>query len=72
MTNNSLEPLTIGNTINTAFRLYRNRFQTYVFFAVRAGLWSLLPLILQLILSQLLYRKFGLKPRRSTTAFLDP
>jgi hypothetical protein len=48
--------LTIGNTINTAFRLYRDRFQTYVFFAVRAGLWSLLPLILQLILSQLLYQ----------------
>ncbi|NCS01152.1 MAG: hypothetical protein GPJ06_02815 [Microcystis aeruginosa G13-11] len=56
MTNNSLDPLTIGNTINTAFRLYRDRFQTYVFFAVRAGLWSLLPLILQLILSQLLYQ----------------
>jgi hypothetical protein len=56
VTNNSLAPLTIGNTINTAFRLYRDRFQTYVFFAVRAGLWSLLPLILQLILSQLLYQ----------------
>ncbi|MEY3555617.1 MAG: hypothetical protein RLZZ580_1672 [Cyanobacteriota bacterium] len=56
MTNNSLDPLTIGNTINTAFRLYRDRFPTYVFFAVRAGLWSLLPLILQLILSQLLYQ----------------
>jgi hypothetical protein len=56
VTNNSLDPLTIGNTINTAFRLYRDRFQTYVFFAVRAGLWSLLPLILQLILSQLLYQ----------------
>jgi hypothetical protein len=56
VTNNSLDPLTIGNTINTAFRLYRDRFPTYVFFAVRAGLWSLLPLILQLILSQLLYQ----------------
>jgi hypothetical protein len=56
VTNNSIAPLTIGNTINTAFRLYRDRFQTYVFFAVRAGLWSLLPLILQLILSQLLYQ----------------
>lgn len=56
MTNNSIAPLTIGNTINTAFRLYRDRFPTYVFFAVRAGLWSLLPLILQLILSQLLYQ----------------
>ncbi len=56
MTNNSIEPLNIGNTINTAFRLYRNRFQTYVFFAVRACLWSLLPLVLQLILSQLLYQ----------------
>lgn len=56
MTNNSIEPLNIGNTINTAFRLYRDRFQTYVFFAVRACLWSLLPLILQLILSQLLYQ----------------
>jgi hypothetical protein len=56
VTNNSIEPLTIGNTINTAFRLYRNRFQTYVFFAVRACLWSLLPLVLQLILSQLLYQ----------------
>jgi len=56
VTNNSIEPLNIGNTINTAFRLYRDRFQTYVFFAVRAGLWSLLPLILQLILSQLLYQ----------------
>jgi hypothetical protein len=48
--------LNIGNTINTAFRLYRDRFPTYVFFAVRAGLWSLLPLVLQLILSQLLYQ----------------
>ena len=56
MTNNSIEPLNIGNTINTAFRLYRDRFSTYVFFAVRAGLWSLLPLVLQLILSQLLYQ----------------
>jgi len=56
VTNNSLDPLNIGNTINTAFRLYRDRFQTYVFFAVRACLWSLLPLILQLILSQLLYQ----------------
>lgn len=56
MTNNSLDPLNIGNTINTAFRLYRDRFQTYVFFAVRACLWSLLPLVLQLILSQLLYQ----------------
>ena len=56
MTNNSLDPLNIGNTINTAFRLYRDRFPTYVFFAVRAGLWSLLPLVLQLILSQLLYQ----------------
>lgn len=56
MTNNSLDPLNIGNTINTAFRLYRDRFPTYVFFAVRACLWSLLPLILQLILSQLLYQ----------------
>lgn len=56
MTNNSLDPLNIGNTINTAFRLYRDRFSTYVFFAVRAGLWSLLPLVLQLILSQLLYQ----------------
>jgi hypothetical protein len=56
VTNNSIEPLNIGNTINTAFRLYRDRFQTYVFFAVRACLWSLLPLVLQLILSQLLYQ----------------
>nr|WP_199328852.1 hypothetical protein [Microcystis flos-aquae] len=48
--------MNIGNTINTAFRLYRDRFPTYVFFAVRACLWSLLPLILQLILSQLLYQ----------------
>ena len=56
MTNNSIAPLTIGNTINTAFRLYRDRFQTYVFFAVLACLWSLLPLVLQLILSQLLYQ----------------
>jgi hypothetical protein len=56
VTNNSIELLNIGNTINTAFRLYRDRFQTYVFFAVRACLWSLLPLILQLILSQLLYQ----------------
>ena len=56
MTNNSIAPLTIGNTINTAFRLYRDRFQTYVFFAVRACLWSLFPLVLQLILSQLLYQ----------------
>lgn len=56
MTNNSIAPLNIGNTINTAFRLYRDRFQTYVFFAVRACLWSLLPLVLQLILSQLLYQ----------------
>jgi len=56
VTNNSIEPLNIGNTINTAFRLYRDRFPTYVFFAVRAGLWSLLPLVLQLILSQLLYQ----------------
>ncbi|NCT50695.1 MAG: hypothetical protein GPJ04_04625 [Microcystis aeruginosa G13-03] len=56
MTNNSIAPLTIGNTINTAFRLYRDRFPTYVFFAVRACLWSLLPLVLQLILSQLLYQ----------------
>jgi hypothetical protein len=56
VTNNSLDPLNIGNTINTAFRLYRDRFPTYVFFAVRAGLWSLLPLVLQLILSQLLYQ----------------
>ncbi len=56
MTNNSLDPSNIGNTINTAFRLYRDRFQTYVFFAVRACLWSLLPLVLQLILSQLLYQ----------------
>ncbi|GCA74775.1 hypothetical protein MiTe_01601 [Microcystis aeruginosa NIES-2520] len=56
MTNNSIEPLNIGNTINTAFRLYRDRFPTYVFFAVRACLWSLLPLVLQLILSQLLYQ----------------
>lgn len=56
MTNNSIEPLNIGNTINTAFRLYRDRFQTYVFFAIRACLWSLLPLVLQLILSQLLYQ----------------
>jgi len=56
VTNNSIAPLTIGNTINTAFRLYRDRFPTYVFFAVRACLWSLLPLVLQLILSQLLYQ----------------
>jgi len=56
VTNNSIEPLNIGNTINTAFRLYRDRFPTYVFFAVRACLWSLLPLVLQLILSQLLYQ----------------
>lgn len=56
MTNHSIDPLTIGHTINTAFRLYRDRFQTYVFFAVRACLWSLVPLILQLILSQLLYQ----------------
>jgi hypothetical protein len=56
VTNNSIAPLTIGNTINTAFRLYRDRFQTYVFFAVRACLWSLFPLVLQLILSQLLYQ----------------
>ena len=56
MTNNYLDPFNLGNTINTAFRLYRDRFQTYVFFAVRACLWSLLPLILQLILSQLLYQ----------------
>jgi hypothetical protein len=56
MTNHLIQPLSIGNTINTAFRLYRDRFQTYVFFAVRACLWSLVPLILQLILSQLLYQ----------------
>jgi hypothetical protein len=56
VTNNSIAPLTIGNTINTAFRLYRDRFPTYVFFAVRACLWSLFPLVLQLILSQLLYQ----------------
>jgi hypothetical protein len=54
--NHSIEPLSIGNTINTAFRLYCDRFQTYGFFAVRACLWSLAPLILQLVLSQLLYQ----------------
>jgi hypothetical protein len=56
MTNNSLEPLSIGNTLHTAVRLYRDRFQTYAFFAVRAALWSLVPLILQLVFSQLLYQ----------------
>lgn len=38
------QPLSIGNVIMAALRIYRDRFQTYYILAFKACLWSLIPI----------------------------
>jgi hypothetical protein len=45
MTQTPLQPLSVGNVVSAAFRLYRDRFTPYLGIAVRANLWLLLPLV---------------------------
>ncbi|MDY6785334.1 MAG: DUF975 domain-containing protein [Cyanobacteriota bacterium] len=45
MTQTPLQPLSVGNAVSAAFRLYRDRFKSYLIIAIRANLWLLLPLV---------------------------
>lgn len=45
MAQTPLQPLSVGNVVSAAFRLYRDRLSTYLGIAVRASLWALLPLL---------------------------
>ena len=46
MAQTPLQPLTVGNVVSAAFRLYRDRLSTYLVIAVRASLWALFPLLI--------------------------
>jgi hypothetical protein len=45
MAQTPLQPLSVGNVVSAAFRLYRDRLSTYLGIAIRASLWALLPLV---------------------------
>lgn len=46
MAQTPLQPLSVGNVVSAAFRLYRDRLKTYVGVAIRATLWSLFAVVL--------------------------
>ncbi|MGB5899854.1 MAG: hypothetical protein WBD58_08160 [Geitlerinemataceae cyanobacterium] len=45
MAQTPLQPLSIGNVVSAAFRLYRDRFASYLGIAIRASLWALAPFL---------------------------
>lgn len=62
MANTPLQPLSLGNVVSAGFRLYRDRFSTYLPIAIRASLWSLMPfvfLLLILLISALISFQLG-------------
>jgi hypothetical protein len=40
----SIPPLSIGNVVSAALRIYRDRFKTYYFLALQAYLWIIVPI----------------------------
>ena len=44
MAQNSLQPLSVGNVVTTAFQLYKNRFRPYFLLALKAYFWLLVPI----------------------------
>lgn len=51
MAQTPLQPLSVGNVVSAAFRLYRDHMKTYFGVALRATLWSLFPFVLMALLS---------------------
>ncbi len=49
-------PLSIGNAINAALRLYKDHFKIYWPIALEAGFWSLLPTIVDLLLTYTIFK----------------
>lgn len=45
MAQTPLQPLSVGNVVSAAFRLYRDRFTTYLGIAVQASLWASVPFL---------------------------
>lgn len=43
MAQSSLQPLSVGKVVTTAFQLYKNRFQPYFLLALKAYFWLLVP-----------------------------
>ncbi|MBR8831866.1 MAG: hypothetical protein N5P05_002151 [Chroococcopsis gigantea SAG 12.99] len=52
----TLGPLSVGNVINAALRLYKDNYKIYLPIALQAGLWSLLPTVVELILTGVLFK----------------
>lgn len=48
MANTPVAPMGVGKIIRTGFRLYRDRFSTYLPIGAMAGLWSLIPFLVLL------------------------
>lgn len=44
MTQNPIQPLSVGNVISASLRLYRSRFQSYLGLSIKAILWALVPI----------------------------
>lgn len=61
MANTPAPPMGVGYFINTGFRLYRDRFSTYLPIGAIAGLWSLVPFLVLLPIPFLLIA-WGVSP----------
>ncbi len=61
MTNTPVAPMGVGKIIRTGFRLYRDRFSTYLPIGAMAGLWSLVPFLVLLPIPFLLIA-WGVSP----------
>lgn len=55
--NISPDPLTVGNVVSAAFRLYRDRFRHYFSLSVQATLWTLLPILVLIPILFLIYNQ---------------
>lgn len=60
MTQTSIQPLSIGNTVSVAFQLYRDRFVVYSILATRGTFWFLIPLLSLMIFVSIIFSGNGL------------
>jgi len=73
MAQSSLQPLSVGNVVTTAFQLYKNRFKPYFLLALKAYFWLLVPvygwakfLAISALLSRLVYGELVNQPETIT------
>ncbi len=71
----SLGPLSVGNVITAALRLYRDHFKNYFIIALKASLWSIIPVYgwakyaaLLAVISRLAYGEVREQPETTSEA----